>query len=231
MKRVGVIQSNYLPWKGYFDIIHDVDEFVFYDDVQYTKNDWRNRNRIKTPSGLLWITVPVEKTISKPIDEVMIANSFWQFKQFKTLAQYYSRAPFFESFRPFLETLYLEKQWTSLSQLNQWVITTISREFLGLSTIFRSSREFALEGKRADRLLDLLRQAEADLYVSGPSARAYLDTMRFEKEGIRVVFKDYSSYPEYSQFYPPFEHRVTVLDLLFHTGAAAASFIWGTHNG
>lgn len=230
MKKVAILQSNYIPWKGYFDIIHDVDEFIFYDDVQYTKNDWRNRNRVKTRHGLLWVTVPVEKSISKTIDEMQIRGNLWQIKHLKTLTQYYSRAKFYHDFKPFLEMVYLERTWTSLSELNQWIIQTISTRFLGMSTLFRNVREFSPKGQKFERLLDLLIQVEADVYVSGPAAKSYILPQMFKKAGIDVVYKDYSAYPEYFQFYQPFEHGVTILDLLFHVGPKSSYYIWGWRN-
>ncbi|MFH0800858.1 MAG: WbqC family protein [bacterium] len=227
MKKVAVIQSNYVPWKGYFDIIHDVDLFIFYDDVQFTKNDWRNRNRIKTPSGLKWLSIPVGKSLDRLICEVEIKSDLWAEKHWKTITQNYGKAPFFNEIRKFFEEIYLEKSWKFLSELNQHLIRMISRKMLGIRTEFRDSREFEACGVKQERLLCLLKKAGAGLYVSGPSARNYIDEKRFEEEGIALVYKDYSGYPEYSQLYPPFEHAVSIMDLLFMTGRDAPGHIWG----
>lgn len=227
VKRVAICQSNYLPWKGYFDLIHDVDVFLFYDDVQYTKNDWRNRNRVKTPTGVQWLTIPVGTDLDRLICEVPLKDARWQVKHWKTLMHCYGKAPFFESYRDFLEDVYLRREWTSLSQLNQFLIETIARKWLGIKTMIRQSSEFPSNGRSQDRVLSLLRSLEADVYVSGPSAKAYLDPGRFRQEGVALVWKDYSGYPEYPQLHPPFAHQVTILDLLFHVGPDAPEYIWG----
>lgn len=227
MKKVAVIQSNYIPWKGYFDIIHDVDQFIFYDDVQFTKNDWRNRNKIKTVNGLAWLTIPVGKRIDRLICEVEMVDDDWRKKHWATVQQAYSRAPYFYVYRDFFEYVYREAQWSNLSSLNHFLISQISREFLGIQTEFRDSREFQAEGEKLDRLIDLLKKTGASLYVSGPSAQAYINADEFQKAGIELIYKDYSGYPEYQQLYPPFEHGVSILDLLFNCGPSAPDFIWG----
>lgn len=227
MKKVAIIQSNYIPWKGYFDIIHDVDQFIFYDDVQYTKNDWRNRNKIKTQSGLHWLTIPTGSHNDKLIYEVEIEDSCWTNKHWETIKQSYSKAPYFHKYKDFFEHFYLGAKWINLSEMNQYLIKTISKDFLGIETDFRDSREFHLEGKRLARLIDLLLKAGADLYISGPTAKSYIDENCFRDVGIKLVYKDYSDYPEYLQLYPPFEHAVSILDMLFNCGQQTPDYIWG----
>ena len=226
-RRVAVLQSSYLPWKGYFDIVADVDLFVFYDDVQYTKHDWRNRNLIKTQAGRKWLTVPVHAPSRRPIFEVEISGVHWAGKHWKTLQQNYSRAPYFHLYEPFLREIYVERKWTRLSELNRHLIVSIAERFLGIRTEFADSCAFEPKGKRLDRLLDLLKRVGATTYLSGPAARGYIDTRRFDEEGVRLVYKTYDGYPEYPQFHPPFEHAVSILDLLFHTGPDAAHYVWG----
>jgi len=230
MKKVAVIQSNYIPWKGYFDIINDVDQFIFYDDVQYTKNDWRNRNKIKTPNGTEWITVPVSATSESLICEVGFQSAQWSTKHFKTLTALYSKAPYFKKYKEFFEYIYLERKWGTLSELNQYLITKISHEFLGIKTQFTQSSEYNLEGKKLDRLLSLLKAANASSYLSGPAAMDYIDSSTFENNEIELLYKQYSDYKEYDQFHPPFNHYVSILDLLFHAGPDSAYFIWGWRN-
>lgn len=227
MKRVAINQSNYIPWKGYFDLIHEVDVFVLYDDVQFTKNDWRNRNKLKSPSGLDWISIPVGTDLNRRICDVIPSNIHWQKKHWKTLSQLYRKAPYFEMYWAFLEHFYRECEWRSLSQLNQYLIKHIAQEFLGINTQFLNSSELAKEGKRAERLLLILKGIGAKVYVSGPAARAYIEPEAFEALGIELIWKDYSGYPEYPQFFPPFRHDVSILDLLFHTGPDAPYYIWG----
>lgn len=227
MKKVAVIQSSYIPWKGFFDIINDVDLFIFYDDIQYTKNDWRNRNKVKTQSGVQWLTVPTGTSLNRQICEVEIADKRWGVKHWKSLQQCYSRAPFFSQYREFLEHTFLGTRWTNLSDLNQALIRGIAREYLGITTEFQDSREYDVSGQKLERLIALLQKAETDQYISGPAAKDYIDESRFLDAGIQLVYKDYTGYPEYPQFFPPFDHYVSVLDLLFHTGPDAPYFIWG----
>jgi hypothetical protein len=227
MKKVAVIQSNYIPWKGYFDIIHDADLFIFHDDLQYTKNDWRNRNKIKTPKGAEWLTIPVGSHEDKLICEIELKDPSWQKKHWRILQQHYGKAPFFEEYKAFFQDMYLNRQWRFLSELNQYLIVTLSKEYLGMETRFTDSAAYHLQAHKLERLLELLGKAEADVYISGPAAKDYIDERAFGESGIQLVWKDYSGYPEYPQFYPPFTHQVTVLDLLFQTGPAARDYIWG----
>ncbi len=226
MTRLVILQSNYIPWKGYFDLIHDADLFVFYDDVQFTKNDWRNRNRIKTPHGSQWLSVPVGSKIDRKIFEVEVATSSWQVKHLSSLRSNYCKSPFFEQYSFLLDEIYIHKQWKSLSELNQFSIQAIANA-LGIKTELMDSRVFKSSGFKLDRLLSLIKQTDADVYISGPSAKSYIDEERFMQEGIKLIWKDYSGYPEYPQRFPPFEHSVTVLDLLFNVGPKAPFYIWG----
>lgn len=228
---VAVLQSNYLPWKGYFDLIHDVDLFIFYDDVQFTKNDWRNRNRVHTASGELWLTVPVGQSIDRRICDVEIANTrHWQEKHWRTISQIYGKSPFFKRYSGFFEELYRGRVWRNLSEINQYIVKHIAIEYLGITTKFDDSRNYKIEGKKQDRLLNLLQQTGATRYISGPAARDYIDESRFNENKIGLSYKDYAGYPEYRQFYPPFDHHVSIIDLLFLLGPDAPHYIWGWRN-
>lgn len=225
--RVAVLQSNYIPWKGYFDIIHDVDLFIFYDDLQFTKNDWRNRNRIKAAGGPEWITIPVGDALNRLICDVTLKDPSWQAKHWRTLQQAYSRSPHFQSYREYFEHVYLGERWTNLSELNHSLTRHIARDFLGIDTKFGDSRDYSLTGQKLDRLLDLVIKTGATSYVSGPAAKEYIAPERFADARISLEWKDYSGYPPYPQRFPPFEHGLSVLDLLFNVGADAGYFIWG----
>jgi hypothetical protein len=226
-KRVAILQSNYIPWKGYFDIIHDVDEFIFHDDLQFTKQDWRNRNRIKTASGPAWLTIPVGSRENRLICEVALPAGDWARRHWHSIRRSYSAAPHFPACASVLEELWLNREWKTLSALNQHIIRTVAADLLGIRTSFRDSREFGLQSRKQDRVLDILERTGADVYVSGPAARAYLEPARFAERGIELQWKDYGAYPEYPQLYPPFLHEVTILDLLFHVGPDAPRYIWG----
>ena len=227
MKSVVIIQSNYLPWKGYFDLINDADEFIFYDDLQYTKNDWRNRNKIKTKNGSEWITVPVGSSKNRLICEVDVDNPIWQKKHWNTIQQLYSKAPHFANYKPFFEDVYRGQQWTNLSVMNQFLIESISKMFLNITTEFNDSRKYDIAGQKLDRLLNLVTKTKAERYISGPAAKDYIEAARFAELGVELVWKDYSGYPEYPQRFPPFEHSVSILDLLFNVGPDSPWYIWG----
>jgi hypothetical protein len=230
MKRVAVLQQNYIPWKGYFDVIHDADIFIFYDDVKYTKNDWRNRNIIRGPTGSFWLTIPVSnRSVNDQIKQVQISDSRWQKKHLQAIISSYSRSNHFEAHLDLIEDIYKKNIWTNLAALNEYIIKTIST-ILGIRVVFLKSSDFSLQGTKLDRLMDLLDQVGADEYISGPSARGYIDESRFEMADIKLTYKEYS-YPEYPQLWKEgFLHNVSILDLLFNTGDKAPYYIWGWRN-
>lgn len=230
MSTVVVLQSNYIPWKGYFDLIHDADVFIFYDDLQFTKNDWRNRNKIKTAQGSKWLSIPVGTSANRLICEVAMEDAQWQRSHWDSLQHQYKKCPYFKLYLPFFEEVYLGQHWTNLSDLNQYLIRYISQDILKIPTQFRDSREFNLSGLKLGRLLDLVVQSKATRYISGPAAKDYIQPERFDELGVELVWKDYSNYPEYPQVHPPFEHGVSILDLLFNMGPAAPRYIWGWRN-
>ncbi|MDR5779080.1 WbqC family protein [Caballeronia sp. LZ065] len=219
MKKVAILQSNYIPWKGYFDMIAAVDEFVIYDEVQFTKNDWRNRNRIKTRNGGEWITIPVQQErLDQKISETRVLNGRWAVKHWKAIANNYARAPYFAQYADVLEALYRQAgQLEWLSEINLLFIRTICN-LLGVTTNITSSRDYDLSGDRVARLVSVCCQADAQVYLSGPAAKNYLDEALFAAAGVGVEWMSYDGYPEYPQLHAPFEHGVTVLDLLLNTG-------------
>lgn len=227
MKKVAVLQSNYIPWKGYFDIIHDVDLFIFHDDLQYTKNDWRNRNKIYSQNGPLWLSIPVGTNEHRLILDVKMNDKKWQKEHFNRIKMSYSKAPYFKKYLDFIEYVYLEKQWDYLYELDRFIITKISKDFLGCNTVFGDSRDYNPQGSKHEKLLNLLVNCEADLYVSGPAAKDYIISKDYEKAGIKLAWKNYEGYPNYKQFDYEFNHYVSILDLLFHTGDEAPYYIWG----
>ncbi|KAF5083716.1 hypothetical protein DSECCO2_85170 [anaerobic digester metagenome] len=231
MKQVAVLQPNYIPWKGYFDIINDVDTFIFYDDVQYTKNDWRNRNIILGPTGQFWLTIPISKSsVNHNINKVQIENSHWQKKHLTALKSCYSKSQYFNNYLEIIKCIYEDNAWTNLSTLNEYWIEIISK-ILKINVKFLRSSDFILNGNKNERLLDLLHQVGADEYISGPSGKGYLNEKQFIEEGINLVYKDYS-YPEYNQLWDKgFNHYVSVLDLIFNKGPDSPYYIWGWRDG
>jgi len=221
--RVAIIQSNYIPWRGYFDIIHDVDLFIFYDDVQFTKNDWRNRNRIKTSTGIKWLSVPVGQSTSRIISDVVVIDALWQKKHWKTLQQNYQKAACFALYKDFFEDFYCGKVWTNLSELNQYLIKNIVN-FLDIDVQFKNSCEYTPEGSKLYRVLDILKKANASVYVSGSSAKNYIQNEFFAEIGVGLEYKVYD-YQNYPQLFGNFDGSLSILDLLFNLGEDAKFYI------
>jgi len=228
VKTVAIVQSSYIPWKGYFDLIRRADEFILLDDVQYTRRDWRNRNRIKTANGLRWLTIPVEVKgrYHQAIRDTVVSDPDWASRHWRQLRQSYRDAPYFDDYAARLEPLYLECRETHLSRVNRRFLDAICG-WLGIGTPIRWSMDYEVVEGRSERLLSLCRQAGATRYLSGPSARDYLDVDRFAADGIEVAWMDYSHYPEYPQLHGPFEHGVSILDLLFMLGHGAPAAMGG----
>lgn len=227
MKRIAILQSNYLPWKGYFDLIARVDEFVFYDEVQYTRGDWRNRNLIKTPHGLQWLTVPVRLASGSRIKirDVVIDGDGWQATHWKSIVRNHARAPQASVAFELLEQLYVGAPASRLSDLNRQGISTIA-EFLGITTPLVDSTVYPSSASDpTQRLVDICLQAGATHYVSGPAARAYLQESAFAERGLTVEWFDYDGYPPYPQLWGGFEPRVSVIDLLFNCGREAPRYL------
>ena len=215
MKAV-ILQSNYIPWKGYFDLIHDADVFIYYDEVQYTKNDWRNRNRIYTKNGLQWLTIPIGlEAVKHKISEVIIRDHQWQQQHYKALSMGYAKAPFIQQMKPLLEEVFIHTQWKKLIEINRFLTERICK-LIGIETKFLDSKDFDLQGDRVERLINLLKQVKASTYISGPAAKDYLANYehQFAENNIELVYKDYKGYPEYRQLSEPFEPAVSIMDML-----------------
>lgn len=225
IKRLAILQSSYIPWKGYFDIIRAVDHFILYDDAQYTKNDWRNRNRIKTAAGPRWLTIPVrtEGRFGQAIKDVEVADTRWAAKHWKSLVTHYAKARFSgELFAPLSDCYTKAAVLPKLGEINELFIRRICG-LLGIETSIARSMDYNLNGDRVDRLIGLCQQVGASEYLSGPAAKSYLDETRFNEFGIAVRWMDYAGYPPYPQLHsPPFLHDVTVLDLLLNVGLERA---------
>ena len=227
MKKVAILQSNYIPWKGYFDLIGSVDEVIIYDDMQFTRRDWRNRNIIKTPSGLKWLTVPVKSKgkYYQKIMETEICGSEWIDLHWRSLELNYSRAPFFSQVATWLEPIYKNSANINfISQLNRILIESICN-YLDIKTIVSSSWDYAPMGGRTERLIDLCVQAGGIEYVSGPAAKCYIDENIFVESNVKLTWFDYSDYPVYPQLWGEFVHGVSVLDLLFNCGNDSNRYI------
>jgi WbqC-like protein family len=225
-RSVAVLQSNYIPWKGYFDVIRSVNEFVLFDTAQYTRRDWRNRNRIKTQAGPAWLTIPVivGGRYLQTIEETEISDPSWNQHHWKTLVHSYARAPHFDAYRARFEELYLDCREKLLSRINYRFLLAIC-EILGITTRFTWSSEYPQTEGKTERLVEWCKALKATEYLSGPSAKAYIDESLFAAAGIKLRYMDYSGYPEYRQLHPPFDHAVSIVDLIFNEGPNATRFM------
>lgn len=226
MKKVAISQSNFLPWKGYFDLISSVDEFIFFDEMQFTKRDWRNRNLIKTASGTEWITVPVSvkgKYFQK-ISETEITGTNWKQKHLNKIYHNYRRSKYFEDIYPFIQSLYFNNEYKYLSELNQNTISAICT-YLKIDTKITSSVDFSLEDERNLRLISICKQVGSTKYVSGPNAKSYICPKIFLENDIEIEWFNYDNFREYDQLWGPFCHKVSIIDVLFNCGPHSAKFI------
>jgi len=225
---VVILQPSYIPWRGYFDQIRRADLFIFYDDVQYDKHGWRNRNQIKTAQGKQWITIPVHTkgvTEGIPIKDVRIDWSKpWAKNHLKTLTISYNRSPCFKNYLPLLESFY-NRQDQYLADFTIETTIVLSRELGINSTRFlRASELPGIHGLKTERLVQILKEVGATHYISGPSARDYIELDKFAEAGITLEYMEYN-YPEYPQLYPPYDPYVSILDLLFMVGKDASQYL------
>jgi hypothetical protein len=226
-----ILQPSYIPWRGYFDQIHRADVFVFYDDVQYDKHGWRNRNRVKTPTGSQWLTIPVftkgATTQHLLINEVRIdQGAHWERKHWTTLAQSYGKAPYWSRYAPLLQGFFASQPRPERLADFTIDLTVAIAHALGIEhTRFIRSSSLEASGTKTRRLIEILQRLGATHYISGPAARDYIEEEQFRAAGIGLEYMTYE-YPEYPQMYPPFDPQVSILDLLFMTGPDAPRYIW-----
>ena len=203
-----------------------VDEFVIYDDMQYTRRDWRNRNMIKTKDGVKWLTIPVEvkgKYFQK-INETKISDKTWTEVHWNTIKHSYSKAKYFDEYKNAFEELYLGCTEDFLSKVNYRFMKSLC-EMLGITTPMKWSSEFQLKEEKTERLVDICRTLKATDYYSGPAAQAYMNEELFKNENIRIHYFDYSGYPLYNQLHGEFTHAVSIIDLIFNEGPNATKFM------
>jgi hypothetical protein len=228
--RLAVLQSNYIPWKGYFDLMAMADLFIVYDSVHYTKNDWRNRNILPTPSGPTWLTIPVVTAgrSDQRIHDAVIGDRRWARKHWQTVSQLLARRPSFASYRDVWESWWQEAEsFELLHDVNVHFLRGLAGQ-LGAATPIVDDRHYRLaEDTPTGKLVQLCQAVRADRYATGPSGVNYLDLHRFDVAGIAVDVIDYSAYPTYPQTTSEFEHGVSVIDLLASEGASARDHLLG----
>ena len=227
-RKIAILQPNYIPWKGVFDLINQVDVFVFYDDVQYTKKDWRSRNKIKSPNGEHWITVPVitKGKREQLISEAEIDNTQnWQSKHYKSILGSYSKAPYFDQYSYIIDEIYINNKWKKLVDLNIFS-TKLIADILGIKVEWYKSSDYNFTGdKSGEKVVKLCKQFDCNYFINGPASKAFMNQELFNKNNIELKYMEYE-YPQYKQLYPPFDHYVTVLDTIFHCGEEAKKFIF-----
>ena len=224
--KIFISQSNYIPWKGFFDAMNTVDTFVVYDTMQFTRRDWRNRNLIKTKKGLIWLTIPVESKgkYFQKINEVKIADANWNKKHWQILKQHYSSAQCFNEMKSFIEELYLGCNFEYLSEINLHFLKRIN-EFLKIKTSIINNIQTDFSVEKNERLIKICEQFNATEYYTGSAAKAYLDESKFNSKAIDVHYFDYKNYPEHHQLFEPFNHQVSIIDLLFNEGGHSNKFM------
>lgn len=225
-KVVAIVQSSYIPWRGYFGLIQAADEFVLLDEVQYTRRDWRNRNRIKTPQGARWLTIPVKSKgrYLQKISETRASDPGWAEKHWRTIRACYGRAAHFERYRRTFEELFMGCEEVFLSRINRRFLEAMCR-ILAIRTPLTDSADYELTSGKSERLVEICRQAGATDYLSGPAARDYLDEGMFAEAGVRVHWADYSGYGAYRQLHPPFDPALSIVDLILNEGPAARDLV------
>jgi len=227
--KIAIVQPSFLPWKGFFDIINEVDIFVHLDCVQYTRNDWRNRNRIKTTFGTQWITVPVVKHYreTKIIDIKISYESDWRNKHLEIINQAYRKSAYFREYSWIINDIYSQR-FEKLSDLNIYATELICK-LLSIKTKFLRSSDLNVIGSNEDKLISIVERLGAKEYVSGPSAVQYISEKKWIEKGIKIIYKTYD-YPEYNQLWNGFFHDVSIIDLLFNKGPHSVDMIWNKFN-
>lgn len=227
MRKIAILQPNYIPWKGVFDLINQVDVFVFFDDVQYTSKDWRNRNKIKTANGEVWLTVPVK---TKGLRDQLIGDAEintsenWQLKHLRTIQLAYQKAPYYKEFEYLLEEIYIKNRWHKISELDIFS-TKILAKAIGVDAEWVVSSELQCGGgKDGERIIEICNKLNCDYFINGPTARAFINQQLFDEADIALDYIEYD-YQEYEQPFPPFSHYVSALDLLFNCGKKAIDYI------
>jgi hypothetical protein len=223
---IAVHQPQYLPWIGYFHKIDQADVFVLLDTVQFKKNEWQNRNKIKTAQGWQWLTVPVLYRYPQLIQEVPINNKApWQRKHRQAIISNYKKAPHYELLEPFFEEIF-SSSWEIISQLNIEVVRRLAK-ILGIDTPLHVASELGAFPEDPDeRLIAIAQHFGAETYLAGAGGRNYMDLKKYEKAGIAVIFQDFT-HPVYDQLFGEFEPFMSVIDLIFNHGDESLKILRG----
>ena len=229
MKKIAISQSNYIPWRGYFDLINSVDEFVFFDEVQYTRRDWRNRNKIIINNKEKWLTVPVNSkgNYKQPISKIEVFDSLCFQKHLEIIRHNYQKAEYFNDVFEKIEELFNSINLQNLSKINQYLIIEICK-LIDIQTLFHDSKNimknFEFENPN-DKLLNICNHLKCNHYYTGPSAKNYIDEKKFNSNNIEIIWLDYGKDKKYKQFSNNFIERLSIIDCLMHCGFNANKFL------
>ena len=218
-----ISQSNYIPWKGYFQMIAKADIFVFYDNVSFTSRDWRSRNKIFTKDGELWLTIPVGSNRGKNIDEVDLPNGKWKTKHLESIKRAYSKFPYYEDVKEIIDPIFFERAVDNLSLFNQKLIKSFCK-YLEIDTKFYNASDLGIDGNRVEKLIKICKKLGADTYISGPAAKNYIKN-EFDDSGINLQWMEYGPFEEYEQNGSEFSHYVSIIDTIARLGKGSIEHI------
>ena len=229
--KVIITQSNYIPWKGYFTTMKKATHLVLYDTAQYTRRDWRNRNKIISPQGPVWLSIPIDVKgkYHQQINEAKVKDHAWAHDHWNKISQYYKKAPHFDEYSQHFENLYLEKlkELEFLSDINRLLLQKCV-DLLGIDIKIMDSREFNLRGGKTEKLVNICEDLNADEYFTGPAAKGYIEEEQFRRKNIDFTFYDLENFPMYVQQWGDFEHHVSILDMFFNLGDDTVKYFnWG----
>ncbi len=223
--KVLVTQPNYIPWKGYFDLIAKADEFVVLDDVKYTNRDWRNRNLIKTPQGTIWLNIPIYKEEKMLIKDASVKNFSWVDEHLNKIERNYKKSNYFDSIYPTLQKIYKGLRSDKLIDINIEIINFICK-YLEIDTQISFSSDIKNKNvEKSNRILDICINKNATTYITSSKSKNYLDENLFKNNKINIEFEDFKNYPKYRQLWEDFEEKVSVIDLLFNQGPNSYKFM------
>ena len=224
--KIGILQPSYLPWLGFFEQMIKCDIFVYLDDVQYTKNDWRNRNRIKTMDSFQWLTVPVSYKFGQKIREVTINNTYpWKRKQINALRTWYNKSRYYNDYIEDVRQI-LKREWTYIVDLDIEFIRWLNKK-LNITTKTISSSEISTNSHdKQYRLIEICKVLDCDCFYEGESGRNYIDVELFKSQGIAVEFQRYQ-HPKYPQLWGEFVPYLSVIDLMFNNGPESLDYVIG----
>ena len=219
--KIIITQSNYIPWKGYFTTMKKATHIILYDDAQYTRRDWRNRNKIITNQGPSWLSIPIDVKgkFHQKVNEAKVKNQTWPQDHWNKIYNSYNKAPFFHDYGDYFKNIYLDElgRLEYLTDINKLMLQKCN-DLLGIQINILDSRDFVIRGGKTEKLINICKDLDADEYFTGPAAKNYMDESIFTENNIKLTYYDLDGFPEYQQLWGDFDHHVSVLDMFFNLG-------------